>query len=243
MSVSEEPRRCRARRTRDGGVCQRRVKYGELRCKFHGGASPQAKRKAEAPREVASVMPRPVTDAERRNPWDTALDALQRLDSYMTSGELVGTQFIDHAEKLIKSCKLILDNGIAERAVLARDRDTAQDGRLITVAVVSGVDAALDQLDVTGRQRDTTRETAVRTATRSMQPQPNTIEGAAIESAPTLSLVASSHPRKRTTHTEPRSPRRKASLTTVRDQAAKAVSGPEVQSFDAESWARMILPF
>ena len=196
MSVSEEPRRCRARRTRDGGVCQRRVKYGDLQCKFHGGASPQPKRKAEAPREVASVMHRPLTDAERRDPWDTALDALQRLDSYLTSGELVGTEFIDHAEKLIKSCKLILDNGIAERAVLARDRDTVREDRSIAVAVVSGVDAALDQLDVTGRQREATREIAVRAATRSMQPQPNTIEAAAaIDSAPTLSLVESSHPR------------------------------------------------
>ena len=240
MSVSDERRRCRARRTRDGGVCQRRVKYGELRCKFHGGASPQAKRKAEAPREVASVMHRRLSDAERRDPWDTALDALQRLDACMTSGELVGTEFIDHAEKLIKSCKMILDNGIAERAVLARDRDTAREDRSIQVAVVSGVDAALDQLDVTGWQRDATRETAVRTAIRSMQPQPNTIEAAANEPAPTLSLVASNHPRKRTA---PRSPRRKASPTTPKDQATQAVSGPEVQSFDAESWARLILPF
>src|SRR5664279_1283046 len=212
MSVSDERRRCRARRTRDGGVCQRCLQYGELRCKFHGGASPQAKRKAEAPREVASVMHRRLSDAERRDPWDIALDALQRLDSYMTSGELVGTEFIDHAEKLIKSCELILDSGIAERAVVARDRDTAREDRLITVAVVSGVDAALDQFDVTGRQREATRETAVRAATRSTQPQPNTIEAAAaIESEPTLSLVASSHPRKRTAHAEPRSPRRKAS--------------------------------
>src|SRR5664279_4251407 len=224
MSVSDEPRRCRARRTRDGGACQRRVKYGELRCKFHGGASPQAMRKAEAQREVASVMHRPLSDAERRDPWDTALDALQRLDSYLPSSELVDTEFIDHAEKLIKSCKLILDNGIAERAVLARDRDTARDDRLITVAVVSGVDAALDQLDVTGRQRDATREIAVRAATRSMQPQPNTIEAAAaIDSPPAPSFLASSHPRKRTPHAEPRSPRRKASVTTLKDQAAHAV--------------------
>ena len=202
MTALSEPRFCLAQR-HDGGECQRKLKYGDLRCKFHGGASPQAIRKAEARREVATVMQRPLTDAERRNPWDIALDALQRLDRFMTSGELAGAEFIEHADRLIKSCKMIIDSGIAERVVMQHERNTEREGRVVVSATLAGIDAVLDHLQIsTSWERDSVRGIALSAASRVMtEPDTRTVDARAIKGA---RPVPASHPAKRAKVTTPR---------------------------------------
>lgn len=43
--MSDAVRYCGAK-TRSGGTCKQRLNLGDKRCRFHGGASPQAKRAA-----------------------------------------------------------------------------------------------------------------------------------------------------------------------------------------------------
>jgi hypothetical protein len=48
--------KCGAQRRSDGGPCQQPPSRGGLRCRFHGGASPQAKRRAEQRLVEADAM-------------------------------------------------------------------------------------------------------------------------------------------------------------------------------------------
>ena len=131
MPYMPEPERYCSARNRAGTRCRRRVRDGTLVCGHHGGKAPQTARKAEARREAAKIRGRDLTPEERRDPWVIMIDAVQRLDSIMTSGELEGSAFVEHAERLIKSAKLLIDSGAAERLVRVAERRTAEDAQVV----------------------------------------------------------------------------------------------------------------
>jgi len=169
-------RRCSARRT-DGEPCKNSPLKGQMVCRYHGGAAPQAKAAAvrrqvevEARQVLAELGVSPVADpfeallklAGQVLAWQAATAALvNRLDGIRYQGA-------NGAEQLRAEVALYeraMDRAVTVLSAIAR---LNIDERLVAVterqadAVVSAINAALEAAGVDGDQAEQARRAAAR---------------------------------------------------------------------------------
>src|SRR5579862_8353054 len=131
VALSAAPQRCGAKtRADDRHPCKNYALAGSTRCKFHGAASPQAKRKAAeriAEERAAAVLRtqpvEPVTDAVaalRRLCAEVLRNADAQLEAGATTGSTTG-EWIDRASRLLVELARIDGAYIDRSAVLYQD--------------------------------------------------------------------------------------------------------------------------
>jgi hypothetical protein len=140
------------------GPCKRRIRGDQKRCRFHGGASPQARRASEERALVAAVA----RDSAGRDPRVILLDSVQRLDELVRRGAVDGdAAFLDRLVTVIKMAKIVCDAGVAERLTAEVTRDREMEGRLLVEAMEAAIGRLLDHLVahhlVAAKQREALR--------------------------------------------------------------------------------------
>jgi len=135
--LAAAPQRCGAKtRAEDAHPCKNYAIEGSTRCKFHGSASPQAKRKAReriAEERAAAVLrtqpAEPVTDAVaalRRLCAEVLRNADAQLEAGQTTGSTTG-EWIDRASRLLVELARIDGAYIDRSAVLTWDAGGVAD--------------------------------------------------------------------------------------------------------------------
>ncbi len=125
------PQRCGAKtRAEDAHPCKQYALEGSTRCRYHGGASPQARKKAReriAEERAAAVLrtqpAEPVTDAVaalRRLCAEVLRNADAQLEAGQTTGSTTG-EWIDRASRLLVELARIDGAYIDRSAVLTMD--------------------------------------------------------------------------------------------------------------------------
>ena len=174
VAVAAAPQRCGARtRAPDQHPCLQYALEGSTRCKFHGAASPQAKRKAreriaeERAQAVLRTQPaEPVTDAVaalRRLCAEVLRNADAQLEAGQTTGSTTG-EWIDRASRLLVELARIDGAYIDRSAVLYQDvsqQDPDLDrkleelyGKLISKPTQARLNTLYDALDAEADGKD-----------------------------------------------------------------------------------------
>jgi hypothetical protein len=174
VALAAAPTRCGARtRAEDKHPCRQYAVEGATRCRFHGGASPQAQRKAReriAEERAAAVLrtqpAEPVTDAVsalRRLCAEVLRNADAQLEAGQTTGSTTG-EWIDRASRLLVELARIDGAYIDRSAVLSmefnagpRDLDAEIDaalGKLIAKPTMARVNSLYDALDAEADGQD-----------------------------------------------------------------------------------------
>lgn len=165
-------------RTHSGAPCKRKILDHETVCRFHGGAAPQVRAKAEGRRALSELLSRDLEPRERRDVWSILIDAVQRLDQLMVSGDFADApqQYVELVEKVIRAGKAVIDSGVAERMAAQKERDLRADAQrmldLILAATDSVVDRVADQYGIDDAQREALRRHAMSTMWARMPGRP-----------------------------------------------------------------------
>jgi hypothetical protein len=173
VALAAAPTRCGARtRAEDKHPCRQYAVEGATRCRFHGGASPQAQRKAReriAEERAAAVMrtqpAEPVTDAVaalRRLCAEVLRNADAQLEAGQTTGSTTG-DWIDRASRLLVELARIDGAYVDRHAVLSMElgRDVNLDeeierrlGTLVSKPTQARLGALYDALDAEADGKD-----------------------------------------------------------------------------------------
>lgn len=120
---------------------------GATVCRMHGGKAPRTYAKSQARVAISQLMNRPLTDEERRHPWEIVVDAVQRLDQAMTSGTWDSEgAYLEHVVQVVKVGKLLIDANVAEKMANARTREVEQLGQQLLAAFTGVIERLLDAL-------------------------------------------------------------------------------------------------
>ena len=174
MALAAAPQRCGAQsRAEDKHPCRQYAVEGATRCRFHGGALPQVKRKAReriAEERAAAVLrtqpAEPVTDAVaalRRLCAEVLRNADAQLEAGQTTGSTTG-EWIDRASRLLVELARIDGAYIDRSAVLIGDMGApnlnldaeieAHLGNLISKPAQARLNSLYDALDAEADGQD-----------------------------------------------------------------------------------------
>ncbi|MEU2986241.1 hypothetical protein ABZ647_17755 [Micromonospora aurantiaca] len=166
---------CTATSKRTHERCKNYPPPGGVVCRFHGGATPQAKRKAA----VRLALRELITDGDPRHPWQVLLDALHVSDSLMReavvqlgTGEPITPQqlttLVDSIERASRLAKVTLDARAQEHMQLQLGREA----ELVAHVLNAAIEAAGLDLDQEARAR-----AAMRHALEALDGRPPVIDG------------------------------------------------------------------
>jgi len=141
----DDKQTCTATSKRTNERCKNYPAPGGIVCRFHGGATPQARRKAA----VRLALRELITDGEQRHPWQVLLDALHVSDSLMReavvqlgAGEPITPQqlttLVDAIERASRLAKVTLD----ARAQEYMQQHTTVEADLIARVLNAALEAA-----------------------------------------------------------------------------------------------------
>jgi len=212
VTLAAAPTRCGAQsRAEDKHPCRQYAVEGATRCRFHGGASPQAKRKAReriAEERAAAVLrtqpAEPVTDAVsalRRLCAEVLRNADAQLEAGQTTGSTTG-EWIDRASRLLVELARIDGAYVDRHAVLSMELggDVNLDeeierrlGTLVSKPTQARLGALYDALDAEADGKDVDAAVQQGLETRRKVPAAllkNSFTGTSLDDVPGVAVEA-----------------------------------------------------